>query len=102
MLTAERRTLLPLLFALAAIAGACQSQPAAPPPPPPVSQDVWAVVDGREIRREDVEKAYRRASQPNQAISEEEATAAKLNLLGQMIDQDIMLARGNELKIVVP
>ena len=73
-----------------------------PPSPPPVSQDVWAVVDGREIRREDVEKAYRRTVQANPAISEDEATTAKLNLLDQVIAQDIMLAKANELKIVLP
>jgi parvulin-like peptidyl-prolyl isomerase len=67
-----------------------------------VSPDVWAVVDGREIRREVVEKAYRRAVQSNPAISEDEATAAKLNLLDQVIVQDILLARANELKIVLP
>ena len=57
---------------------------------------------GMIIRREEVEKAYRRTVQPNQAISEDEATAAKLNLLDQVIAQDIMLAKGNELKIVLP
>ena len=102
MLIPDRRVLLSFVLALATVAGACRSQPAAPPPPPPVSQDVWAVVDGREIRREDVEKAYRRTVQPNPAISEDEATTTKLNLLDQVIAQDIMLARGKELKIVLP
>jgi peptidyl-prolyl cis-trans isomerase SurA len=102
MLIADRRTLLPSLLALATIAGACRSQPAAPPPPPPVSQDVWAVVDGREIRRGEIEKAYRRTVQANPAISEEEAATAKLNLLDQLIAQDILLAKANELKIVLP
>src|SRR5687768_4593299 len=101
MLIPDRRAL-PFVLALATVAGACQSRPAAPPPPPPVSQDVWAVVDGREIRREEVEKAYRRTVQPNAAISEDEATTAKLNLLDQVIAQDIMLARANELKVVLP
>jgi peptidyl-prolyl cis-trans isomerase SurA len=67
-----------------------------------VSQDVWAVVDGREIRRDEVEKAYRRTAQPNPAISEDEATTAQLNLLDQLISQHIMLAKANELKIVLP
>jgi peptidyl-prolyl cis-trans isomerase SurA len=99
MLIARRRALLPLVLALAAVADACQSQPAAPPP---VSEDVWAVVDGREIRREDVEKAYRRTGQGTPAMSEDEATTAKLNLLDRVIVQDIMVAKGNELKIVLP
>ena len=80
---------------------ACQSKPAAPPAPAQVSADVWAVVDGREIRRDDVEKAYRRTVQPNPAISEEEATTAKLNVLDQLIAQDIMLAKANELKVTL-
>lgn len=98
MVISDRRALIPFALALAAVAGACQSRQAAPPP---VSQDVWAVVDGREIRREEVEKAYRRAAQPNPALSEEEETTARLNLLDQIIVQDILLARGNELKIVL-
>jgi peptidyl-prolyl cis-trans isomerase SurA len=96
---ADRRRVLPFVIAWATVAGACHSRPATPPP---VSQDVWAVVDGREIRREDVEKAYRRTAQPNPAVSDDEATTAKLNLLEQVIVQDILLARANELKIVVP
>jgi peptidyl-prolyl cis-trans isomerase SurA len=103
MLIAHRRALLPFVLALATAAGACRSKPPAPPPPPPVSPDVWAIVDGREIRREEVEKAYRRTVPPaNTAVSEEEATTAKLNLLEQVITQNIMLARATELKIVVP
>ncbi len=102
MLIADRCALLPFALAVATVAGACQSRPATPPSPPPVSPDVWAVVDGREIRREEIEKAYRRAVQPNPAISEDEATTAKLNLLDQVIAQNIMLAVAGELKIVLP
>jgi peptidyl-prolyl cis-trans isomerase SurA len=102
MLIADRRGFVPLVFALATVAGACQSKPAAPPSTPPVSQDVWAVVDGREIRREEVERAYRRSVQPGQATSQDEATTAKLNLLDQVIVQNILLARAVELKIVLP
>jgi peptidyl-prolyl cis-trans isomerase SurA len=99
MRIAARRALFPLVLTLAALAGACQSRSSAPPP---VSDDVWAVVDGREIHREEVEKAFRRTVQPTPVPSEEEATTAKLNLLDQMIVQTIMLAKGDELKIVVP
>lgn len=102
MPTAHRRTLLPFVLVLAIVAGACQSKPVAPPPPPPVSPDVWAVVDGREIRRDAVEKAYRRSMRQDQAISEEESNTAKLNLLDQAITEDIILARAAELKLVVP
>jgi len=94
----EGRGLLLLVLALATVAGACHSKPTAPR----VSPDVWAVVDGREIRRGDVEKAFRRTAPPNAGTSEEEATAGKLNVLDQLISQDIMLAKANELKIVLP
>lgn len=102
MLIPARRALIPFVLALAAVAGACQSKPAAPPPPPPVSPDVWATVDGREIRREDVEKAYRRTVQPGQVTSDDEALTAKLSLLDQMITEDILLAAARDLKIEVP
>ena len=102
MLTADRRIFAPFIFALAVGAGACQSQPAAPPAPREVSPDVWAEVDGREIKRDDVEKAFRRTVQPNQQFSEDEAMAAKLGLLDQMIVEDIMIAKAGELKVELP
>ena len=102
MLNFERHALLPLVLAFAAIAGACQSQPAAPPPAPPVGPDVWATVDGRNIKQEDIEKAFRRSVQPGQPLSDEEALTAKLNLLEQAIAEDIMLAKARELNIQLP
>jgi len=62
---------------------------------------VWAVVDGREIRRDDVEKAYRRVAPPNNAASEEEKATAKLSLLNEMIVQDILVAKAAALAIQV-
>ncbi len=102
MLNFERHALLPLVLAFAAVAGACQSQPAAPPPAPPVGPDVWATVDGRDIRQEEIEKAFRRSVQPGQPLSDEEALTAKLNLLEQAISEDIMLAKARELNIQLP
>lgn len=67
----------------------------------PSSPDVWAVVDGREIRRDDVEKAYRRVAPPNNPASEEEKTTAKLSLLNEMIVQDILVARAGTLGITL-
>jgi peptidyl-prolyl cis-trans isomerase SurA len=86
-----------LLLVLLVVAAACQSRPAAPPSP-----DAWAVVDGREIKRDDVEKAYRRSSQANPTQSEDEATVAKLSVLNDLIVQDILLNKARELKIEVP
>jgi len=97
-----RRDLLLLFPVLAALSGACQSQRTGQAAPPAVSPDVWAVVDGHEIRREEIEKAYRRTAQPNAPASEEEALIAKLTLLDQAIVEDILLAKARELKIELP
>jgi peptidyl-prolyl cis-trans isomerase SurA len=67
--------------------------------PAPSSPDVWATVDGREIKREDVEKVYRRVAQASPVPSEEEAMTAKLSLLNELIVQDILVARAAGLKI---
>jgi peptidyl-prolyl cis-trans isomerase SurA len=58
--------------------------------------DVWAVVDGREIRREDVERAHRMAVQPTiPPPSEEETLTVKLGVLDELISQDILLERAS-------
>jgi parvulin-like peptidyl-prolyl isomerase len=68
----------------------------------PVSGDAWAVVNGQEITHDAVEKAYRRAAPPGQQPSDEEATTAKLNVLNELIVQELLLAKGKELKIELP
>ncbi len=90
------------VMAAAACAAACRSTPATAPPAAAVSADTWAVVDGRAITRDEVEKAYRRTGDASQTLSEEEALAAKLTLLNDLIVQDILLAKARELKIEVP
>jgi peptidyl-prolyl cis-trans isomerase SurA len=68
----------------------------------PPGDDVWAVVDGRQIRRDDVELAFRRLTQPNAAPpSDAEALSAKLELVSQLIDQEILLGRAQTLGIAV-
>ncbi len=80
----------------ACIAAGCGSKTAAPPSSP----DVWAVVDGRDIRKDTVEKVYRRVAQtPN--VSEEDAMTAKLSLLNELIVQDILVAKAAALKVEV-
>ena len=70
--------------------------------PAPSSPDVWATVDDREIRKEVVERAYKRVAPASPVPSEEEALSAKLRLLAELIDQDILLARARTLKVEVP
>ena len=99
LLTSMRRSrLVVFLIALAGFAGGCQSKTAAPP----VSADAWAVVNGHEITRDDVERSFRRNLQAPPPSSEEETAAAKLEMLDQLVVQDLLLAKARELKIELP
>lgn len=80
---------------------ACRSKPAAEAPAA-VSADTWAVVDGRQISKDDVERAYRRTRDASQPLSDEETLTAKLALLNEVIAQDILLAKARDLKIELP
>src|SRR6188472_2523879 len=93
-----------IVLSLAALVVACRPAggPAAAPAQPAPSANAWAVVNGHEITRDDVEKAYRRAAPENQTPSEEEAYTAKLNLLNELIVQDVLLAKAKTLKIELP
>jgi parvulin-like peptidyl-prolyl isomerase len=86
--------------ALTAWLGGCRSATTAPAAA--VSSDTWATVDGREIKRDDVDKAYRRVGQGAPNASEEEVLAAKLSLLNDLIVRDILLAKAATLKIELP
>jgi peptidyl-prolyl cis-trans isomerase SurA len=95
---ASARLFVALTLVLAGLSAACHSKPAAPP----VSAGAWAVVNGREITRDDVDKAYRRADQNARPLDEEEAFAARLALLDDLIAQEVFLAKARDLKIDVP
>jgi peptidyl-prolyl cis-trans isomerase SurA len=89
-----------VLVAATLAVAACKR--AAAPPPPPVSADTWAVVDGRTISREMVEKAYQRTQDTTtRPLSDEEAMTAKLNVLNDVIVQDILLAKAAQLKLTI-
>jgi len=62
------------------------------------SADVWAVVNGKEIRKEEVEKVYR-STPPNEgaAPSLEEINSMKLTILDELINQEILLERAQKL-----
>jgi peptidyl-prolyl cis-trans isomerase SurA len=92
------RRLVALTLVLAGLSAACQSKPAGGP----VSRSAWAVVNLHAITQDDVEKAYRRADQNAQPLGEEEAFAAKLALLDDLIAQEVLLAKARDLKIDVP
>ncbi|MDR1988868.1 MAG: peptidylprolyl isomerase [Acidobacteriaceae bacterium] len=81
---------------LGAACNATKSTPAAA-----VTPDTWATVDGRQITRQDVERAFHRITDPAQPLSTEEETTAKLNLLDSLITQDILIAKAATLKIEV-
>ena len=91
----------PVALAALGSAAACGGSTSSPSTAS-VSENTWAVVEGREITRDQVDKAYRRTQQATQPMSEEETMTAKLTLLNDLILQDILLAKATALKIEVP
>lgn len=80
-----------LAVALAAGAAGCRKTPAP-------SADAWAVVNGKEIKREDVEKQFRARMDPDrQEPSIEEAWTLKLSILEELINNEILLERARRL-----
>ena len=64
------------------------------------SPDVWAVVNGKEIRKDEVEKYYRTRINPEgQAPSQEEALSLKLNVLDELINNEILIERAKKLNL---
>jgi len=90
-----------MLLAIVALAfgAACRSQTATPAVA--VTADTYAVVNGRQIMRADVDKAFQRAQPSSQVASEAETLAAKLNVLDELIVEDLLLAKAKELKLEV-
>jgi peptidyl-prolyl cis-trans isomerase SurA len=79
------------LAAILLMAWGCKnaSQPAA---------DVWAMVDGKEIKRDAVEKYYQtQVNSEGQQPSQEEALYLKLKVLDQLINSEILLERAKKL-----
>ena len=79
--------------------GAAGPGTAAAPKPSP---NAWAMVNGHEISKDDVDKAYRRAAPEGQQPSEEEVLTAKMNLLNDMIVTELLLDKAKQLKIELP
>jgi peptidyl-prolyl cis-trans isomerase SurA len=62
--------------------------------------DVWAVVNGTEIKRDEVEKYYKTRINPEaQQTSPEEVLSGKLNVVEQLINNEILLERAKKLNL---
>jgi peptidyl-prolyl cis-trans isomerase SurA len=85
--------LLPLAGMLLGVLAGCNA-------PEHHSADVWAVVNGTEIKRDEVEKYYKSQVNPEaQEPSQEEALSLKLNVLEQLINNEILLERAKKLNL---
>jgi peptidyl-prolyl cis-trans isomerase SurA len=90
---ARTAALLPVVAMALAMGTGCK-QKAQPSP------DVWAVVNGQEIKRDDVDKYYRtRVNPEGQEPSQEEALSLKLNVLDELINNEILLERAKKLNL---
>src|SRR5438034_861226 len=84
---------LPLAAMVFAIAAGCNRQAQHAP-------DVWAVVNGKEIKREEIDKYYRtRVNPEGQQPSQEEVLSLKLNVLDELINNEILLERAKKLNL---
>src|SRR5277367_4757676 len=82
--------LLPALSIVFSMAVGCK-QKTQPAP------DVWAVVNGQEIKRDDVDKYYRtRVNPEGPPPSQEEALSLKLNVLDELINNEILIERAKK------
>ena len=85
-----RSTVALLGLALSLSSASACNRAATNSPAAAVGPDVWASVDGREIRKETVEKAYRAGADPAAAPTDEEVLGAKMNLVDELINQDLL------------
>jgi len=85
--------LLPAAVLVVSLFGGCKQQEHHAP-------DVWAVVNGTEIKRDEVEKYYRTRINPEaQETSPEEVLSGKLNVVEQLINNEILLERAKKLNL---
>jgi len=79
------------VLALMVSFGACRKESAPGP-------DVWATVNGKEIKRDEVEKYFRSRSNPEgQEPSQEEGLSLKLNIIDELINNEILLERAKKM-----
>jgi peptidyl-prolyl cis-trans isomerase SurA len=85
--------LLPAAMAFVSLFTGCKQQERHAP-------DVWAVVNGTEIKRDEVEKYYKTRINPEaQETSPEEVLSGKLNVVEQLINNEILLERAKKLNL---
>ncbi len=90
----KRKILLLAALAACTVAAGCKRDIAPGP-------DVWTVVNGKEILRDEVEKNFRsRINAEGPAPSQEEALSLKLNILDELINSEILLERANKMNLV--
>src|SRR5438046_1266753 len=78
---------LPLAAMVFAAAAGCNKETRHAP-------DVWAVVNGKEIKRDEVDKYYRtRVNPEGQEPSQEESLSQKLNVLDELIINEVLIER---------
>jgi peptidyl-prolyl cis-trans isomerase SurA len=81
-------------MALCVFAGGCKRDVSPGP-------NVWAVVDGKDIMRDEVEKNFRsRLNADSPAPSQEEALSVKLSVLDELINSEILLERAQKMNLV--
>jgi peptidyl-prolyl cis-trans isomerase SurA len=84
---------LPLAAMVFAAAAGCNKETRHAP-------DVWAVVNGKEIKRDEVDKYYRtRVNPEGQEPSLEESLSQKLNVLDELINNEILLEKAKKLNL---
>src|SRR5580658_1364061 len=65
-----------------------------------VGGDVMATVDGRKILRQDVDYYENQFAAGQQRPTGEQATAFRLNILNQMIEEEILMRRAEKLGLL--
>src|SRR5689334_9643944 len=80
----------------AGLAGACNRARQ----PSTVAATTWAVVDGHDITKDDVEKAFRANVDPSTLVTDEEILTTKLNLVDDMITQQVLETKAIADKLV--
>jgi peptidyl-prolyl cis-trans isomerase SurA len=90
----RRRTLIVAALAVCALGAGCRREIAPGP-------DVWAVVDGKQILRQDVERVYRsRVNSEAPAPSHEEQLSLELSILDELINSQILLDRAQKMNLI--